>query len=375
MRFETRAIHAGGEPDEATGAIAPPIHLSTTFEHGPANEAPLGFLYQREGNPTQNRLETALAALDGGEAALAVASGMAAAATLLQALPAGGRVLFHRDFYSGVRQLAQEMLPRWGMSAEIVDFRDPAVVARAGETPAAAFWLETPSNPRLDVLDLAAIATAARAAGAIVAVDGTFATPALQSPLAEGAAVVMHSTTKYLGGHHDLLGGALVFAKRGELCERALHLRTHLGGSAAPFNSWLLLRGLRTLACRMERHSANALAIARALDGHPALERVLYPGLPAHPGHAVAARQMRAFGGMLSLLVAGGRAGALGVASRLRLFRNATSLGGPESTVEHRASAEGAGTTAPENLLRLSVGLEHPDDLVEDLQQALEAGA
>jgi cystathionine gamma-synthase len=271
MRFETRAIHAGGEPDEATGAIAPPIHLSTTFEHGPANEARHGFLYQREANPTQERLERALAAIEGGGAALAFSSGMAAAATLLQALPAGSRVLFHRDIYSGVRQLAEEMLPRWGMSAAFVDLRDPKAVAGAAADGVAAFWLETPSNPRLDVVDLAAVAAGARETGAIVVVDGTFATPALQSPLALGAEVVMHSTTKYLGGHHDLLGGALVFRAAGELAERTLHLRTHLGGAASPFNSWLLLRGLRTLACRMERHSANALAVARALDGHPAL--------------------------------------------------------------------------------------------------------
>ena len=373
MRLETIAVHAGGEPDEATGAIAPPIHLSTTFEHGPASEPLHGFLYQREKNPTQSRVEEALAALDGGTAAAAFASGMAAASTLLQALPSGSRVLFHRDVYTGVREVAKRLLPRWGMTAEFLDLGDPAVVARAAAAPAAAFWVETPSNPRLDIVDLEAVASAARATGALLFVDGTFATPALQSPLALGADVVMHSTTKYLGGHHDLLGGALVFARRDALFEIVLDLRKHLGGVASPFNSWLLLRGLRSLSCRMERHSTNALAVARAVDEHPALEAVLYPGLPSHPGHAIAARQMRMFGGMLSLLCRGGREAAIAVAARVRLFRNATSLGGPESTLEHRASSDGPGSTAPENLLRLSVGLEHPDDLVADLVQALEA--
>jgi cystathionine gamma-synthase len=375
LRFETRAIHAGGEADEETGAVVPPIHLSTTYEHGPASEPVHGYIYQREGNPTQERLETALAAVEGGERALVFASGMAAAATLFQALPSDGRVLFHRDVYGGVRKLALEQFPRWGLEAKFLDFADRDAVALAGERPAAAIWVETPSNPRLDIVDLAAVAAAARAAGALLCVDGTFATPALQSPIALGADVVMHSTTKYLGGHHDLLGGALVFARHAELDRSIEHLRTHLGGVASPWNSWLVLRGLRTLACRVERHSANALALARALAGHEALEAVLYPGLASHPGHEIAGRQMRAFGGMMSLLVRGGREAALAVAARVKLWVNATSLGGPESTLEHRASSEGSGTTTPENLLRLSVGLEHPDDLLADLAQALEARA
>jgi cystathionine gamma-synthase len=374
MRFETKAVHAGGEPDEATGALAPPIVLSTTFEHGPESETPHGFLYQREGNPTQRRLEAALAALDGGESALAFASGMAASATLFQALPPGAHVLLHRDVYGGTRKVVTDLFPRWGLTATYLDFADAAVVEGAAASRAAAIWVETPSNPRLDVVDLAATAAAARAAGARLFVDGTFATPALQSPIAHGADVVMHSTTKFLGGHHDLLGGALVFARRDELAARVLELRTYLGGVGSPFASWLLLRSLRSLVPRMERHAANALVVARALAGHPGLEAVLYPGLPGHRGHAVAARQMRGFGGMLSLLVRGGRREAVAVAARVRLFRNATSLGGPESTLEHRASAE-AGSTAPENLLRLSIGLEHPDDLVADLLQALEGRA
>lgn len=372
MRFETRAVHAGGEPDPETGAVAPPIHLSTTYLHAPDGERLHGRLYAREGNPTQDRLETALAALEGGERALAFASGMAAAAALAEALPEGSHVLFHRDLYHGVRTLALERFPRWGLSATFADLGDPAAARAALREETALVWVETPTNPCLEIVDLAAASALAREAGALLAVDGTFATPALQRPLELGADVVLHSTTKYLGGHSDVLGGALVFRAAGALAERAEALRYRTGAIAAPFSSWLVLRGLRSLVCRMERHSANALALARALEGHPALAAVLYPGLPSHPGHAVAARQMPGgFGGMLSLRVAGGRAATLAVASRLELFTHATSLGGVESLVEHRASIEGPDATSPEDLLRLSVGLEHPDDLLADLSRAL----
>ncbi len=382
MRFETVAVHAGGEADRETGAVAPPIHLSTTFQHGPESEPLHGRLYQREGNPTQDRLEAALAAIEGGgpaSAALAFASGMAAAATLLQALPAGARVLFHTDIYSGVRQLALDFLPRWRMEPVFVDLTNADAVAAALQSPGASpalVWAETPTNPQLEILDLSQLARAAHAAGARFLVDGTFATPALQRPLALGADIVLHSTTKYLGGHSDVLGGALVFAATGTseaLVEAVGKTRRRLGGTASPFNSWLVLRGLRSLACRMERHSSNALALAKALSGHPALSHVLYPGLSTHPGHSIAARQMSAFGGMLALRLHGGRAAAVAVASRLKLFLNATSLGGPESLVEHRASSDGPATTTPDDLLRLSIGLEHPDDLLADLLQALDA--
>ncbi len=376
MRFETRAIHADGGPDSGTGAVAPSIHLSTTYLHAPDGAPLFGRLYAREGNPTQDRLERALAALEGGERALAFASGMAAAAALAEALPEGAHVLFHRDVYHGVRTLATECFGRWGLAASFADLTDPAA-ARAALTDATALlWVETPTNPRLEIVDLAAAAALAREAGALLAVDGTFATPALQRPLELGADVVLHSTTKYLGGHGDVLGGALVFRRDDALARRAEALRHRTGAIASPFSSWLVLRGLRTLACRMERHSTNALAVARALAGHPGLAEVLYPGLPDHPGHEIAARQMAGgFGGMLALRVAGGRASALAVASRLELFANATSLGGVESLVEHRASVEGPASTTPDDLLRLSIGLEHPDDLVADLARALGAGA
>lgn len=376
MRFETRAVRAGGEADPTTGAVAPPLHLSTTFVHGPASEPIHGRLYAREGNPTQDRLERALESLEGGERALAFASGMAAAATLLEALPPGTHVLFHRDLYHGVRTLAAARFPRWGLTASFADLADAAAARAATTDSTGVFWVETPTNPRLEIVDLAATAALARECGALLVVDGTFATPALQRPLEAGADVVLHSTTKYLGGHSDVQGGALVFRRAAELARRAEELRHELGSIASPFSCWLVLRGLRTLACRMERHSANALALARALAGHPALVELLYPGLESHPGHAVAARQMRGgFGGMLSLRVRGGRAAALAVAAGLELFTNATSLGGVESLVEHRASAEGPGTTTPEDLLRLSVGLEHVEDLADDLRHALERAA
>ncbi len=374
MRFETLAVHAGGEADPSTGAVSPPIHLSTTFRHGPESEPLFGRLYVREGNPTQDRLETALAALEGGERALVFASGLAAATALLDALPPGAHVVFHREVYFGVCQLASVHLPRWGKSASFVDLGDLEAARGTLRTETRALWIETPSNPSLEILDLAALAKLAETHGAFLVVDGTFATPALQQPLALGADVVLHSTTKYLGGHSDVQGGALVFRATAPLAVFAAQvadLRHDLGAVASPFNSWLVLRGLRTLPCRVERASASALTVARALAGHPALAAVLYPGLESHPGHALARRQMRAFGAMLSLRLAGGRAAAVGVASRLRLFANATSLGGVESLVEHRASSEGPSSTTPDDLLRLSIGLEHPDDLVEDLLQAL----
>jgi cystathionine gamma-synthase len=371
MRFETIAVHAGGLPDPATGALAPPIHLSTTFEHGPAGEQPHGFIYIREGNPADARLEPALAAIEGGEAALVFSSGMAAAAAYLQTLPPGSHVLFADDIYYGLREVAKEFLPRWGIESSAVDMADLDAVRASLRSQTRLLWAESPSNPLLKVVDLAALAKLARASGARLLVDGTFATPVLQRPLELGAEAVLHSATKYLGGHSDVQGGALVFARRDEVYEKAHHDRHILGGVLSPFNSWLVLRGLRTLACRVERQSSNALAVARALEKHPALEAIHYPGLASHPGHDIAARQMKAYGGMLSLSIRGGRDRAIEVASRVKLFTNATSLGGTESTIEHRASSEGPASTTPPNLLRVSIGLEHPDDLIEDLRQAL----
>lgn len=369
----TIAVHAGAEPDAETGAVAPPIHLSTTFRHGPAGERIAGYEYQREGNPTQDRLETALAALEGGQAALAYASGMAAMTGLLESLPNGARVLVPDDCYSGLRYLCKEFLPERGIAAVSVDMADVSAVERASEGGVELLWIETPSNPRMKISDIAALAALARARGALVVADNTFATPILQLPLALGADVVMHSTTKYFGGHSDVLGGALVFARRDAFYDRVAHRRHITGAVLSPFSAWLTLRGFRSLPARMALHCANARRLAEFLAAQPSVARVNYPGLATHAGHAIAARQMRDFGGMLSVELRGGRERTLAVAARLQLFTNATSLGGCESLVEHRASVEGSNPVSPQDLLRVSVGLEDADDLIADWAQALEA--
>ena len=371
LRPGTLAVHVGNEADPATGAVAPPIHLATTFRHGPAGERIAGYEYQREGNPTNDRLRETLKALEGGEEALTFASGMAAMTTLLESLPAGSRVLFPDDCYSGLRMLFGEFLPERGIAVDTVDMADLDAVRAACAAPLAMLWIETPSNPLLKISDIAALSELAHAAGGLAVVDNTFATPLLQRPLAMGADIVMHSTTKYFGGHSDVLGGALVFARADAFAQKVAH-RLHVTGAVlAPFSAWLTLRGCRSLGARMAMHCANARKLAAFLAAHPAVERVNWPGLPSHPGHAVAAAQMREFGAMLSIQLRGGREAALAVAGRLRLFTNATSLGGCESLVEHRASVEGPNPRSPQNLLRISVGLEDGDDLVADFAQAL----
>jgi cystathionine gamma-synthase len=371
MKRETLAVHAGAEPDAETRALAPPIHLSTTFEHPPDSGELDGYLYSRYGNPTQDRLERALAALDGGTDALVYGSGMAAAAALLDAMAPGDHLLLADDTYFSVRRLARALGERVGFAVDLVDATDLGAV-RAALRPATRWvWIETPSNPHIRVVDIAGVAELARAAGARVVVDGTFATPILQQPLALGAHVVLHSCTKYMGGHGDVQAGALILAGGDELAATLSAQRIARGAVASPMSSWLVLRGLRSLPARMEWHCRSAMTIAHALDGHPAIERVYYPGLASHGQHAVAARQMSAFGGMISARMRGGRAGALAVAGRLQLFRNATSLGSPESLVEHRESVEGPDSPTEPDLLRFSIGLEHPDDLVADLLRAL----
>ncbi len=370
MRFETLAVHAGRVPDE-TGGVAPPIHLATTFERDETGTPLGGHTYIRESHPMHDLLEAALAPLDGGLAALSFSSGMAAGVAVLQSLQPGGRVVLPEDVYYGYRVAAKEFLPAWGLAADFCDMTDLAALKRTLAAGASLLWLETPSNPLLSITDLSAASALGRAAGAVVLVDSTFATPALQRPIEQGADVVLHATTKYFGGHSDVQGGALVFRKKDSLFEKVRHVRHILGAVAAPFNSWLVLRGLRSLACRMARHSANGLAVAEALASHPAVTAVHYPGLQSHPGHAVAARQMSSFGGMLSFRVRGGAEAAIRSVARAKLFTRATSLGGVESLIEHRATTEGPGGTAPPDLVRISVGLEHPEDLEADLRQAL----
>jgi len=371
LRLETLAIHAGGTPDKETGAVAPPIHLSTTFEHGPAGERRSRYEYLREQNPTQDRFETMLAALEQGEVALAFASGQAAMLAAIGSLPSGSHVLIPDDCYTGLRALCDEFLPEKGVRGTIVDMGDLSAVRAAMMPSTRMIWAETPSNPQVKIADIAALADIAHGAGALLACDNTFATPVLQRPLALGADLVMHSTTKYFGGHSDVLGGALAFARRDAFFESVFHRRHITGAVISPFNAWLLLRGARSLPARMAWHCRNARAIAEFLATHPVIEAVHYPGLASHPNHAVAVRQMSDFGGMLSFRVQGGQEAALRVAGRLRLILNATSLGGCESLIEHRASVEGPNPLSPPNLLRLSVGLENAEDLIEDLRQAL----
>lgn len=295
MRLETIAVRSGGEIDLTTGALSPPLHLSTTFEHGPASEAIHGFLYVRQKNPTQQRLEAALRDLEGGLAALVFSSGMAATAAMLQTLTSGSHVIFSDDIYIDVYNVVRDFLPTWGIESSIENLQDLNALNGAFRPNTKLIWAETPSNPLMKILDIEAISRIAHDAGAQLLVDNTFATPILQRPMSLGADVVLHSTTKYCGGHSDVQGGCLVVKVR-ELLDKLLHVREILGAVASPFNSWLILRGLRTLPCRMERHSANAAAVAAALAACPAVEAVYYPGLPSHAGHAIAQRQMKGFG-------------------------------------------------------------------------------
>jgi cystathionine gamma-synthase len=372
MRFETMAVHAAAEIDPRTGAVTPPIHPSTTFERAPDGTFPAGFSYIRERNPNRSSLETALALLEGADEAIAFSSGMAAVAAIFQSLAPGDHVVAPEVAYYGTPKILKEQFVPWGLEASFVDMSNPAAVRAAVRGNTKLVWTETPSNPLISITDLAEVAAIAMEAGAMSVCDNTWATPYLQRPLERGIDLVMHSTTKYLAGHSDAMGGAVLGRAGNPLLARVRQVQIHLGAVPSPFDSWLVLRGIRTLPWRMRAHCDSALAVASALALNPKIVRVHYPGLPSDPGHAAAARQMSRFGGMVSIVVPGEREGAFAVANRLRLFTRATSLGGPEILVEHRASVEGPQTRAPEGLLRLSIGLEHPDDLIADLEQALE---
>ena len=371
MHPDTIAVHAAHGADPATGAVAQPINLSTTFERAADGSLPHGYNYARDATPNRTSLERALAALKGGAAAAAFASGMAATMSVFQALSPGDHVVLPASVYYGTRKLMNEVFARWGLTSTCVDMRDAENVARALRDETRLVWVETPSNPLLAVTDIARVATMAHDARAVCAVDNTWATPVAQRPLALGADLVMHSSTKYLGGHSDVMGGALVTRVDDERFKMIRTIQDTGGAIAAPFDCWLVVRGIKTLPHRMRAHSANAMAVATFLESHPAVEVVHYPGLASHAGHAVAAKQMSLFGGMVSVQVRGGREASLAAKARVRLFTRATSLGGPESLIEHRASVESPGSGTPDNLLRLSIGLEHPDDLVADLDQAL----
>lgn len=373
MRQETLAVHAGHIVDPATGAVMTPIHLSTTFERGEDGSFPHGHSYTRSSNPNRAALEESVRLLEGGAAATAFSSGSAATMTVFQALAPGDHVIAPDDAYYGTAKLLRETFLPWGLDVSFVNMTDLDQVRDAVRPNTRLIWIETPSNPLLKITDIAAVAEIAHDNGARCVCDNTWATPVLQHPLALGADAVMHSTTKYLGGHSDVLGGALVAREDDSFFQKVRQIQTSGGAVPSPFDCWLILRGIRTLPYRMRAHSENAQAVATFLSQHPTVEAVHYPGLATHQGYAIAARQMSLPGGMVSFQVRGGRNEAMGVAARVQVFTRATSLGGPESLVEHRASVEGPETRTPENLLRLSIGLEHPDDLIEDLATALES--
>lgn len=371
MRIETLAVHAGCETELGTRDVAPAIHLSTTFQKADDGSLPGGYLYGRSNNPNRENLEKALVALEGGAAALAFSSGSAATMALFQSLRPGDHVIAPEDAYYGTALLLRNHLDSWGLKSSFVDMRDLAAVERAVIPATRMIWAETPSNPLLTVCDLRGIAAIAKQSGALFACDNTWATPLFQHPLEFGADVVMHSITKYLSGHSDVTAGTLIFKNADSLFEKARSIQREGGAVPSPFECWLTLRGLQTFPYRVRAHSENAQRVAEFLSRQPKIEAVHYPGLSSHPGHKVAAAQMSGFGGMLSIQVKGGQAEAFKLAAAVRVFTHATSLGGTHSLIEHRASVEGHNTRTPANLLRLSIGLEHADDLIEDLEQAL----
>ncbi|HUP90403.1 MAG TPA: PLP-dependent transferase [Longimicrobiales bacterium] len=355
MKFETLAVHAGQHVDESTGAVTSPIHLSTTFEREPDGSYRSGYVYSRADNPNRKQLEECLALLEGGAGAVAFSSGSAATAALFQSLEPGQHVVAPYDAYYGTPKILADHFARWGLEFSLVDCGSSEWRSEIRDTTSL-IWLESPSNPLIRVTDIAAVCAVAKERGIRVAVDNTWATPVLQRPLELGADYVIHSTTKYLGGHSDVIGGVVIAKQGDESYERLRMIQKDAGAVPSPFDCWLVMRGVKTLPYRMRAHSANAVAVAEFLRGHQAVSVVHYPG----------------WGGMLSFEVKGGRAEALQVAGATGLFTRATSLGGSESLIEHRASVEGVHTRAPESLLRCSIGLEHPDDIIDDLRQALE---
>ncbi|MEV4467517.1 cystathionine gamma-synthase [Micromonospora echinofusca] len=375
--FDTLAIHAGQDPEARTGAVIPPIYQTSTYAQDAVGAPRLGYEYSRSGNPTRDALQECLAALEGGPVGLAFASGLAAEDTLLRTVcKPGDHVVIPDDAYGGTYRLFARVAERWGLDYTPAKVSDPDAIRAAVEPGRTRIvWVETPTNPLLGIADIAALAGVAHDAGALLVVDNTFASPYLQQPIAHGADVVVHSTTKYIGGHSDVVGGALVAADAA-LGEELRYHQNAMGAINGPFDAWLTLRGIKTLGVRMDRHCDNAERIAAYLDGHAKVGQVIYPGLPAHPGHEVAAKQMRRFGGMISFRAAGGEEHAVEICNRTKLFILAESLGGVESLIEHpgrmtHASAAGSPLEVPGDLVRLSVGIETVDDLLADLEQAL----
>ncbi|GJF34775.1 cystathionine gamma-synthase [Kitasatospora sp. NE20-6] len=374
--FETLAIHAGQEADPRTGAVVTPIYQVSTYKQDGVGGLREGYEYSRSANPTRTALEECLASLEGGARGLAFASGLAAEDTLLRTiLKPGDHIVIPNDAYGGTFRLFAKVLTRWGVEFSVANTQDLADVRAQLRPNTRAVWVETPSNPLLGITDLTALAEVAHGAGALLVVDNTFASPYLQQPIAFGADAVVHSTTKYMGGHSDVVGGALVLAEAG-LGEEVAYHQNAMGAVSGPFDAWLVMRGIKTLGVRMDRHSANAEKVVELLTGHPKVHQVLYPGLPEHQGHDVAAKQMKAFGGMVSFRVNGGEEAAVEVCNRTKLITLGESLGGVESLIEHpgrmtHASVAGSALEVPADLVRLSVGIESVDDLLADLRQAL----
>ena len=371
MNIESAAARAGHHIDPESGAILAPIQPSTTFERAEDGEFPSGYIYSRLGNPNRQQLEDILATLEGGAACAAFSSGSAASAAVFQAMASGDHVVAPNDCYHGTRAILRDVFERWGLQVTFADVTDPEEVRQAMQSNTRLVWVETPSNPMLKVTDIRRTAEIAHEAGALCVCDNTWATPMLQQPIRLGADAVVHSTTKYISGHSDVMGGAVVSAQEDAFFERVRQVQATYGAVPSAFDCWLTLRGIRTLHLRMRAHCENASAIASFLSEHPNVQAVHYPGLASPEERAVAAAQMSHFGGMLSFQVAGGKQDAMDVAARLQLFTRATSLGGAESLIEHRASVEGPDTQTPDNLLRVSVGIENVDDLLSDLEQAL----
>jgi len=373
LQRETLAAQGMGRVAEPYRDIVPPIHVATTYERGPDGAYPGGRVYSRADNPSYDHAEALIASLEGAAAAMLFASGQAAAGAVFQALAPGDCVLAPHHMYWALRKWLLEFAAPWGLKVEGYENTSlDDLAAKARERRPKLIWIETPANPTWDITDIAAASEIGREVGAMVAVDSTAATPMLTRPIELGAQIVMHSATKYLNGHSDVIAGALACATNDDFWQRVRYVRGGGGAVLGPFEAWLLLRGMRTLHLRVTAASANALAIAERLAPHPKLSHVLYPGLPTHPGHAIAATQMRGgFGGMMSVRVVDGESAAIAFAAKLRVFKRATSLGTVESLAEHRASVEGPGTLCPADLVRLSIGVEHVDDLIADIEQAL----
>ena len=377
--FNTRSIHAGQESDPTTGSVVPPIYLSSTFEQHVPGTPLNGFEYSRCDNPTRTSLQENLASLEGGLLAYSFASGMAAEDAFLRAvLKPGDHIVLGNDAYGGSYRAIDQVYGAWGVTNTCIDFSDLDHVADViSTTKPRVVRIETPTNPLMSIVDIEGVSEIAHKHGALVLVDNTFATPALQRPLELGADVILHSTTKYLGGHSDVVGGAIVL-KDAELSEKVAQIQNWLGAISSPFDAYLTMRGIKTLGVRMERHSSNAMALAERFEHHKAVEKILYPGLPSHPGHDVAKRQMSLFGGMMSIQLVGGEKAATNLLTSTKLFTLAPSLGGVESLIEHPGlmthhSVEGTALEVPANLVRVSVGIEDIDDLIEDLAQALDS--